>query len=35
MISLRVIRVKHKQLANAEEWQDGKNNGALGEVFIR
>jgi hypothetical protein len=23
------------QLANAEEWQDGKNNGALGEVFIR
>jgi hypothetical protein len=23
------------QLANTEEWQDGKMNGALGEVFIR
>ncbi|PPQ95514.1 hypothetical protein CVT26_008542 [Gymnopilus dilepis] len=23
------------QLANTEEYQDGKSNGALGEVFIR
>ena len=23
------------QLANTEEFQDGKSNGALGEVFIR
>ena len=25
----------HVQLANTEEFQDGKSNGALGEVFIR
>ncbi|EJD53855.1 mRNA processing-related protein [Auricularia subglabra TFB-10046 SS5] len=23
------------QLANAEEYQDGKSNGTLGEIFIR
>jgi hypothetical protein len=23
------------QLANTEEYQDGKSNGALGEVFVR
>lgn len=24
-----------RKLANTEEYQDGKSNGALGEVFIR
>lgn len=32
----RIIRDPNvSQLANTEEFQDGKSNGALGEVFIR
>jgi small nuclear ribonucleoprotein F len=30
-----IISHTSHQLANTEEFQDGKSNGALGEVFIR